>query len=160
MEFTHFNKDGLAKMVDVSEKKITSRRALASGKIYLKPETIEKVYEGEMKKGNVLAVAQVAGILAVKKAAELIPMAHPINVLGSDITFIKHADSIECRCEAKCEYTTGIEMEVIVGVNIALATIYDMCKAVDKDMVISEIMLLEKTGGKSGDYKRGGNNSG
>ena len=154
MEFTHFNKDGLAKMVDVSDKKITTRRALASGRIYMKPATIEKVYEGEMKKGNVLAVAQVAGILAVKKTAELIPMAHHINILGSDIHFVRHADYIECLCEAKCEYTTGIEMEVIVGVNIALATIYDMCKAVDKDMVISDIMLLEKTGGKSGAYRR------
>jgi len=154
MEFTHFNKDGLAKMVDVSEKTITARRALASGKIYMKSETIEKVYADEMKKGNVLAVAQVAGILAVKKTAELIPMAHNINILGSDIRFIRHDNYIECLCEAKCEYTTGIEMEVIVGVNIALATIYDMCKAVDKDMVISDIMLLEKTGGKSGAYRR------
>jgi len=155
MAFTHFNKDGLAKMVDVSDKKITARRALASGRIYMKPETVEKVYANEMKKGNVLAVAQVAGIMAVKRAAELIPMAHNINILGSNITFIRGNDYIECHCEAKCEYTTGIEMEVIVGVNLALTTIYDMCKAVDKDMVISDVMLLEKTGGKSGDYKRG-----
>jgi len=154
MDFTHFNKDGLARMVDVSDKKITVRRALASGRIYMEPATIEKVYEREMKKGNVLAVAQVAGILAVKKTAELIPMAHNINILGSDISFIRHDNYIECQCEARCEYTTGIEMEVIVGVNIALATIYDMCKAVDKEMVISDIMLLEKTGGKSGDYRR------
>ena len=154
MEFTHFNKDGLAKMVDVSDKVITTRRALASGRIYMEPATIEKVYEDKMKKGNVLAVAQVAGILALKKTAELIPMAHNINILGSDIQFVRYENYIECQCEAKCEYTTGIEMEVIVGVNIALATIYDMCKAVDKDMVISDIMLLEKTGGKSGDYKR------
>ena len=154
MDFTHFNKDGLAKMVDVSEKAVTTRRALASGKIYMEQATIEKVYEDKMKKGNVLAVAQVAGIMAVKKTAELIPMAHNINILGSDISFIRRDDHIECLCEAKCEYTTGIEMEVIVGVNIALATIYDMCKAVDKEMVISDIMLLEKTGGKSGDYRR------
>jgi len=154
MDFTHFNKDGLAKMVDVSEKSVTARRALASGRIYMKSATIEKVYEDKMKKGNVLAVAQVAGIMAVKKTAELIPMAHNINILGSDINFVRYDDYIECRCEAKCEYTTGIEMEVIVGVNIALATIYDMCKAVDKDMVISDIMLLEKTGGKSGAYRR------
>ena len=154
MEFTHFNKEGLARMVDISDKKITTRRAVASGRIYMEQETIEKVYEGEMKKGNVLAVAQVAGILAVKKTAELIPMAHNINILGSDINFVRHENYIECQCEAKCEYTTGIEMEVIVGVNIALATIYDMCKAVDKEMVISDIMLLEKTGGKSGDYTR------
>ena len=155
MEFTHFNEDGLARMVDVSDKNITTRRALASGRIYMEPATIEKVYEGEMKKGNVLAVAQVAGILALKKTAELIPMAHNINILGSDISFFRHDSYIECQCSAKCEYTTGIEMEVIVGVNIALATIYDMCKAVDKDMVISDIMLLKKTGGKSGDYTRG-----
>ena len=153
MDFTHFNKDGLARMVDISDKKITTRHAVASGRIYMERATIEKVYEGEMKKGNVLAVAQVAGILALKKTSELIPMAHNINILGSDISFIRHDNHIECVCEAKCEYTTGIEMEVIVGVNIALATIYDMCKAVDKEMVISDIMLLEKTGGKS-DYRR------
>ena len=154
MAFTHFNEDGLAKMVDVSDKLITTRRAIASGRIYMKPSTIEKVYEGDMKKGNVLAVAQIAGILALKKTAELIPMAHQINILGSDINFIRHDHYIECQCFAKCEYTTGIEMEVIVGVNIALATIYDMCKSMDKEMVMSDIMLLEKTGGKSGDYRR------
>jgi len=155
MAFTHFNKDGLAKMVDVSDKKITARQAVASGRIYMRPEVVEQVYTSEMKKGNVLAVAQVAGIQAVKRTAELIPMAHNINILGSDIAFIRGEDYIECRCVAKCEYTTGIEMEVIVGASLALATIYDMCKAVDKDMVISDVMLLEKTGGKSGDYKRG-----
>ena len=154
MEFTHFNQDGLARMVDVSDKKVSIRSALASGKIYMKQATIEKIYEGEMKKGNVLAVAQVAGILAIKKTSELIPMAHNINILSSDIKFVRHDNYIECLCTAKCVYTTGIEMEVIVGINIALATIYDMCKAVDKDMVISDIMLLEKTGGKSGDYRR------
>ena len=154
MEFTHFNENGFARMVDVSKKRITSRWALASGRIYLKPTTIAKIYDNEMKKGNVLAVAQVAGVMAVKKTADLIPMAHNINILSSDINFVRHENYIECFCEAKCEYTTGIEMEVIVGVSLALATIYDMCKAVDKDMVISEIMLLEKTGGKSGDYKR------
>ena len=154
MEFTHFNEAGLAKMVDVSDKKTTSRYAQANGKILMKSNTIEKVYANEMKKGNVLAVAQIAGIMALKQTANLIPMAHNINILGSDINFIKHEDGIECICEAKCEGNTGIEMEVIIGVNIALATIYDMCKAVDKDMVISEIKLLEKTGGKSGNYKR------
>lgn len=155
MEFTHLNEDGLARMVDVSQKETTSRTAKASGKIYINKDTINKIYENNMKKGNVLAVAQVAGIMALKQTSNLIPMAHNINILGSDITFIRHEDYIECECEARCSGTTGIEMEVITGVSMALVTIYDMCKAIDKDMVISDIKLLEKTGGKSGHYIRG-----
>lgn len=155
MEFTHLNEDGLARMVDVSQKETTSRTAKASGKIYINKDTINKIYENNMKKGNVLAVAQVAGIMALKQTSNLIPMAHNINILGSDITFTRHEDYIECECEARCSGTTGIEMEVITGVSMALITIYDMCKAIDKDMVISDIKLLEKTGGKSGHYIRG-----
>jgi cyclic pyranopterin phosphate synthase len=153
-KLTHINEEGLAYMVDVSNKKITSRKAVASGRIIMKQTTLEKVYNNEMSKGNVLAVAQVAGIQAVKETSRLIPMAHNINILGADIKFNRLEEGIEVICSASCEYTTGIEMEVIVGASIALATIYDMTKAVDKDMVITDIMLLEKTGGKSGDYKR------
>jgi len=153
-KLTHFNKEGLAYMVDVSQKKITSRSATAYGRIKMKEETLKRIYNNDMKKGNVLAVAQVAGIMAIKKTSELIPMAHNINILGSDIRFEKEQNAIGVYCTAKCEYTTGIEMEVIVGASIALATIYDMAKAIDKDMVISDIKLLEKTGGKSGHYQR------
>lgn len=154
MEFTHLNEDGLARMVDVSDKKNTKRIAIASGKIYMNSNTIEKIYNNDMKKGNVLAVAQVAGIMGVKKTAELVPMAHGINILASDIKFIKNENYIECICKATCDGKTGIEMEVITGVSIALVTIYDMCKAIDKEMVISDIRLDEKIGGKSGHYKR------
>lgn len=155
MDFTHLNEDGLARMVDVSNKDTTTRSASASGRIYINKDVIENIYDNNMKKGNVLAVAQVAGIMAIKQTSSLIPMCHNINILGSDIYFTRHDDYIECQCDARCSGTTGIEMEVITGVSIALVTIYDMCKAVDKDMVISEIKLLEKTGGKSGKYIRG-----
>jgi len=154
MDFTHINEEGLAYMVDVSEKKSTSRSAKAYGKILMDKETVKKVYENEMVKGNVLATAQVGGIMALKNTANLIPMCHNILILGCDISFERYEDGIGVYCTAKTTGNTGIEMEVIVGVNIALATIYDMCKAVDKNMVITDIKLLEKTGGKSGTYIR------
>lgn len=154
-DFTHFNEEGLAKMVDVSNKDVTVRYAKATGKILMNELTLNKIYDNTMKKGNVLGVAQVGGIMGLKQTSNLIPMAHNINILSSDISFVKEVDGIRCYCEAKTKGTTGIEMEVIVGVNIALATIYDMAKAVDKDMVITDIKLLEKTGGKSGHYVRG-----
>ncbi|MDL2211927.1 cyclic pyranopterin monophosphate synthase MoaC [Erysipelotrichaceae bacterium OttesenSCG-928-M19] len=153
-KLTHFNKDGLATMVDVSHKETTLRYALASGKIYMSETTLEKVYNNELKKGNVLAVAQVAGIMALKQTSNLIPMCHNINILKADLNFIRKNNYIECYCEARCYGETGIEMEVLTGVSMALLTIYDMCKAVDKEMMISEIRLEEKKGGKSGHYKR------
>lgn len=154
-EFTHLNKEGLARMVDVSDKECTIRKAVASGRIYMNPTTILKIKTNDMKKGNVLSVSQVAGIMAMKKTASLIPMCHHVDIKGCDITFIIHDDYIECIAYANCLEQTGIEMEVITGVSIALVTLYDMCKSVDKEMVICDIKLVEKIGGKSGHYKRG-----
>ncbi len=149
---THINEDGYAKMVDVSEKNVTKRMARAVGEIHTTKETIELIKNGQIKKGDVLAVAQVAGIIALKNTDRLIPMCHSIGVDSADIKFKIFDTYIKVYCEAICTGKTGIEMETIVGVNIALATIYDMCKAVDKRMVIKNIYLLEKTGGKSGHF--------
>lgn len=153
-EFTHFNESGRAKMVDVSEKKITNREAIARGYIYIGEETIKKIKEGGMKKGDVLSVAQVAGIMGIKKTGDIIPMCHNIFISGSNIEFKIEKNRIEIVASAKTAGQTGIEMEALTGVTVAALTIYDMCKAVDKEMVISEIELLSKTGGKS-DYKLG-----
>lgn len=149
---THINKDGRSKMVDVSEKVVSNRSAKAVGKIYMKPSTIELLKNNEIPKGNVLNTAQVAGIMAVKKTSELIPMCHPISIDGCDIDFEINDDYIKVTCVANIKAKTGIEMEVLTGVNVALLTIYDMCKAVDKEMIMSEITLLEKHGGKNGSY--------
>ncbi|WP_350343581.1 cyclic pyranopterin monophosphate synthase MoaC [Proteinivorax tanatarense] len=150
-ELTHFNKAGRAKMVDVSEKKITARVAKASGKIYMSKETINKVLSGHMNKGDVLAVAQVAGINGAKKTWELIPMCHNLLLTGVDIEFT--VDDCHCYIEAvaevKTQGNTGVEMEALTAVNIALLTVYDMCKAIDKRMYIEEVKLIEKQGGKS-----------
>lgn len=152
-DLTHINEDGYAKMVDVSEKKETSRFAKAVGEIHMMPETVKLITENQIKKGNVLSVAQVAGIMATKNTESLIPMCHSISLEGADIEFKIYDDYIKCYCEVKCSGKTGVEMEAIVGVTIALTTIYDMCKAVDKYMEISNIYLLEKIGGKSGHFK-------
>lgn len=154
-EFTHLNEEGLGHMVDVSDKESTYRKAVASGRIYMNPTTILKIRANDMKKGNVLAVSQVAGIMAMKQTFAMIPMCHQVAIKGSDIHFEIMDDYIECVAYAICQEQTGIEMEVIMGVSITLVTLYDMCKSVDKDMVISDIKLLEKIGGKSGHYQRG-----
>ncbi len=151
-KLTHINEDGYAKMVDVSEKKDTKRFARAVGEIHMKKETIELITNGDIKKGDVLSVAQVAGIMATKKTDDLIPMCHSIPIDGADIKFKVFDTFIKCYCEVKCSGKTGIEMETIVGVSMALTTIYDMCKAVDKHMKIQNIYLLEKKGGKSGHF--------
>ncbi len=151
-KLTHINEQGYAKMVDVSEKKITNRVAKAVGEIHMNTDTINLVKEGQIKKGDVLSVAQVAGIMAVKKTDDLIPMCHSIPVEGVDIKFKVYNDYIKCYCEVICSGKTGIEMEAIVGVSVALTTIYDMCKAVDKYMKITNIYLVEKKGGKSGHF--------
>ncbi|WP_423362846.1 cyclic pyranopterin monophosphate synthase MoaC [Mycoplasma sp. P36-A1] len=159
MEFTHLNKDDQVYMVDISKKKETSRTAKASGKIYLSKATINKIYDNDMPKKDVITTAVIAGIMAIKKTSELIPMAHNILINSSNIEFVQHDDYLQCIASASTTGKTGIEMEVITGVSIALATIYDMAKAVDKHMVISEIHLVEKTGGKT-DFKEGENNNG
>lgn len=156
MEFTHFNEQGHAKMVDVSQKEITSRQAIAEGSIRMNASTLQAIVEGRVKKGDVLSVAQVAGIMAAKNTSDIIPMCHPLMLSGVDISFdIKKYEleaEIIIRAQVKCKGETGVEMEALTAVSATALTIYDMCKALQKDMVIGEIKLLEKTGGKSGDY--------
>lgn len=153
-ELTHFNEQGRAKMVDVTEKSVTCRRAVAAGEVHMAPETLAKVKAGTIKKGDVLAVAQVAGIQAAKHNWEIIPMCHPLPLTGVDITFALSDEPcmVEIRAAVACTGVTGVEMEALTAVSAAALTIYDMCKAVQKDMRITNIRLLAKSGGKSGDY--------
>lgn len=152
MGLTHFNDNGRARMVNVSEKKDTVRTAVAKGKIRLKKETIKLIKDNGIKKGDVLAVAQVAGIMGAKKTADLIPMCHNIIITGSDINFKIFDNYIEIEAEVSTVGKTGIEMEALSAVSAAALTIYDMCKAVDKEMIIDNITLVKKTGGRSGDF--------
>ncbi len=151
---THFNEQGRAHMVDVTEKAVTHRTAVAVGEIHVSPEIMEHIENGTMKKGDVLAVAQVAGIMAAKRNWELIPMCHPLPLTGVDITFsLSHAPCmVSIQARVTCTGVTGVEMEALTAVSVAALTIYDMCKAVQKDMRITNIRLLSKSGGKSGDY--------
>lgn len=152
MEFTHFNEDGRAHMVNVNEKNDTNRVAIATGSIKLKKETVDLIKNGKIKKGDVLSVAQVAGIMGVKKTSDLIPMCHNIFITGADIKFEVLEDEIKIQAEVSTVGKTGVEMEALTAVSTAALTIYDMCKAVDKGMEIGKITLIKKTGGKSGDY--------
>ena len=152
MEFTHFDDNKNAVMVDVSEKDITNRVAVATGRITLCDEAMQAVMDKKIKKGDVLTVAQIAGIMGQKRTSELIPMCHNINLTSSKITFEIEGNDIIVFSKSKTTGQTGVEMEALMGVNIALLTVYDMCKAIDKRMRISDIHLLEKTGGKSGDF--------
>ena len=156
MELTHFNAKGRARMVDVSEKDITLRTATAMGRVVLNSETFALVAEGKMKKGDVLAVAQVAGIMAAKRTWEIIPMCHPIALTGVDISFqmLAEENAIEIRATTKCRGETGVEMEALTAASAAALTIYDMCKAVQRDIVIEQVCLLQKSGGKSGTFIR------
>lgn len=152
MDFTHFDDEGNAVMVDVSNKEETSREAIAKGKIILSEECYLKVKNGNMSKGDVLNVARIAGIMGAKKTSELIPLCHILLLTKVSIEFIldDETHSIEAKCIVKTTGKTGVEMEALTGVNIALLTIYDMCKAIDKEMIISDIHLCQKSGGKSG----------
>jgi cyclic pyranopterin phosphate synthase len=142
-------------MVDVSKKQITARTAIARGVVKMKSETMELIRDGRIKKGDVLAVAQVAGIMGAKKTPELIPMCHPLQITGVDISFTPLSESeLGIIATAKTMDRTGVEMEALTAVSIAALTVYDMCKAVDKSMMISDIELVEKTGGKSGAYRK------
>jgi len=152
MEFTHFDENKNAVMVDVSDKDITDRVAVATGRITLCDEAMEAIKGRKIKKGDVLTVAQVAGIMGQKRTSELIPMCHNINLTGSKITFEIECNDIVVFSKAKTAGKTGVEMEALMGVNIALLTVYDMCKAIDKRMLISDVHLVEKKGGKSGDF--------
>lgn len=156
MEFTHFNNQGRARMVDVSDKAQTLRTAVAKATVYLNEETYRMVLEGRMKKGDVLSVAQVGGIMAAKRTFEAIPMCHPIMLTGVDIRFETKDEqhSIDIYATTRCKGETGVEMEALNAASTAALTIYDMCKAVQRDIVIGGIMLMEKSGGKSGDFKR------
>ncbi|WP_165974164.1 cyclic pyranopterin monophosphate synthase MoaC [Marinitoga lauensis] len=157
MNFTHIDENGNVQMVDVSNKDITLRVAKAHGKIKMKKETLEAIVSGKITKGNVLTTAKIAGIMGAKKTSELIPMCHNIFISKIDIEFKINEDNIEIFSFAKTNSQTGIEMEALTAVNIAALTIYDMCKAVDREMEITEIYLLEKSGGKSGHFKRSEN---
>lgn len=158
MTMTHFNEAGRARMVDVSAKEDTARIAVARGEVRMRPETLQAVKVGAIAKGDVLAVAQVAGIMGVKQTETLIPMCHPLLITGADLSF--HIDEPASRIliEAAVRTTgrTGVEMEALTAVSVAALTIYDMCKAMDKEMVIGEIRLAEKQGGKSGIFIREG----
>lgn len=151
---THLNEEGRAKMVDVGDKAVTRRTAVAAGEVHMAPETLALIRSGGMKKGDVLAVAQVAGIQAAKHCWELIPMCHPLPLTGIDLSFSLQEDPcrVEIRAEVSCTGVTGVEMEALTAVSVAALTVYDMCKAVQKDMRIEHVRLLRKTGGKSGDY--------
>lgn len=160
-EFTHFNESGRARMVDVSAKAQTERVAMAQAKVYLQPETLEKIQRGKIAKGDVLAVAQVAGVMGAKKVPDLIPMCHPIFLSSVDISFKEEPQpdregrcSITVTATAKTTGQTGVEMEAMTAASIAALTIYDMCKSIDRGMSFSEICLLSKSGGKSGTYTR------
>lgn len=154
MEFTHFNESGRAHMVNVSEKDDTKRVAVAKGSIRMKKETITLIKDGLIKKGDVLSVAQVGGIMGAKKTSDLIPMCHNIFISSADIKFNVLEDEIEIEATVSTLGKTGVEMEALSAVSMAALTIYDMCKAADKDMVIGNIRLIKKTGGKSGEYIR------
>ena len=154
MDFTHFNEQGRARMVDVTEKAVTDRVAVAAGRVYMNAETLAAVKEGRVKKGDVLAVAQVAGIMAAKRTWDNIPMCHPVPLTGVDISFEFEETAVAIRASARCKAETGVEMEALSAVSAAALTIYDMCKALQRDMEISDIRLLYKAGGKSGEFCR------
>lgn len=155
--FTHFDEDGKAVMVDVTEKIETARIAVATGKIRVNQEVYHAVEQKTAAKGDVLGVAAAAGIMGVKRTAELIPMCHLLPITNCKIQFEMDAEKreIRCHCTVKITGKTGVEMEALTGVSIALLTIYDMCKALDKSMEIGDIYLVSKSGGKSGIYERG-----
>src|SRR3970282_1184739 len=155
-KLTHLNESGEAHMVDVGGKPATAREAVAEGLIRMQPETLRLLLAGGHKKGDVLAVARVAGIMAAKKTAELIPLCHPIALTRVEVELVpdEKQNAVLCRAVAATTGPTGVEMEALTAVQIALLTIYDMCKAVDRGMTISNVQLLEKSGGKSGHWKR------
>ena len=157
-DFTHFNEQGRAKMVDVGEKPPTRRTAVAGARVLVSPETFALIRSGGMKKGDVLTVAQVAGVMGAKRTPDLIPMCHPILVDGIDLDLSLDEErcSVEIRASVSCGGRTGVEMEALTAASVAALTVYDMCKAVQKDMIITDLRLIEKTGGVHGDFRREG----
>ena len=155
-DFSHFNNSGRARMVDVSEKAETVRTAVAAGRVLVNAETFELIKTGSLKKGDVLGTAQIAGIMGAKRTPDIIPMCHPIMISGVDIAFELNEKelAVEITATVRCTGVTGVEMEALTAVSVAALTVYDMCKAVQKDMEITDIRLLKKTGGKSGEFIR------
>lgn len=156
MELTHFNEEGRAKMVDVGEKNVTARSATAYARVCVNQTVFERIASGGTKKGDVLSVAQVAGIMGAKQTPHIIPMCHPVIIEGIDLqmNLNKELSAVEIRAQVRCQGKTGVEMEALTAASTAALTVYDMCKAMQKDMVIEEICLLNKEGGVHGDYKR------
>ena len=154
-DLTHFNDQGKAHMVDVGEKNQTHRTAVCEGNITMQAETLEKILQGDHKKGDVLGIARIAGIMAAKKTSELIPLCHPLMLTHVDLDFTPNTEdnSIYCTCRVETRGQTGVEMEALTAIQVALLTIYDMCKAVDRGMTMTNIRLIEKKGGKSGHWK-------
>jgi len=159
-QLTHFNESGRARMVDVTDKLATERVAVAQGKVWVLPGTLEKIQKGRIAKGDVLAVAQVAGVMGAKRTPDLVPMCHPLLLTGVDVNFTEDSKpkasgrcSITIEATVKTTGNTGVEMEAMTAVSVAALTIYDMCKAVDKGMEFGEIFLVSKSGGKSGTYQ-------
>ncbi len=153
---THFDKKGRAKMVDVGGKPATAREAVAKGAVYIEKETLKLITGRKISKGDVFETARLAGIMAAKKTHELIPLCHPLNITSVSVDFDieKKKNRVGIEARVKCTGQTGVEMEALTAVSVAALTIYDMCKAVDRGMVLSDIMLMEKRGGKSGEWKR------
>jgi len=152
---SHLNEHGEARMVDVSDKAVTSRTAIAEGFVSMAPETLDMILDGKVPKGDVLATARIAGIMAAKKTAELIPLCHPFPLTQVTLDFMpsREPSGIRVEATAKVEGKTGVEMEALTAVSVACLTLYDMCKAVDRAMSFSGIRLIEKTGGRSGDFR-------
>ena len=155
-DFTHFNENGRARMVDVSAKPETARTAVAFGRVLVNADTFALIRSGGMKKGDVLTTAQIGGIMGAKRTSEIIPMCHNVPLSGVDIDFHMNEDdlAVEITATAKCAGQTGVEMEALTAVSVAALTVYDMCKAVQRDIVIDRICLLRKSGGKSGEFTR------
>ncbi len=154
MGLTHLDEKGAARMVDVSGKEPTKRRALARGRVLLAPATLDAIREGQTKKGDVLAVARIAGIMAAKRTPELIPLCHPLPISSVKLELIIQDDGVQIEAEVTTTAPTGVEMEALTAVSVAALTVYDMIKAVQRDAVIEAICLVEKSGGKSGEYRR------
>jgi cyclic pyranopterin phosphate synthase len=154
MDLTHFNRQGEAHMVDVGDKETTHRVAVAAGEIRMKQETLKMITEGKHKKGDVLGIARIAGIMAAKKTADLIPLCHPLALTRVEIELHPSDNAVHCVARVETHGQTGVEMEALNATQVALLTIYDMCKAVDRGMLIDQVRLLEKHGGKSGSWMR------
>ena len=155
-DFTHFNEQGRAKMVDVTEKPVTNRQAIAMARVIVSAETFALIKSGGMKKGDVLTVAQIAGVMGAKKTPDLIPMAHPITLTGIDLELTLNEEelSVDIKAQVTCDGKTGVEMEALTAASVAALTVYDMCKAVQKDILITDVCLLQKSGGVHGDFQR------